>query len=276
VTAHDVFEEGEVVSGVFEIRGKLGEGGMGQVYAAVDRSLGRKVAIKVARPGVEEWLDKEGRGLAALHHPCVVTVYGAGRHHGVRYLALEHVPGRTLEALLGELREQVQLLPLREAVDLLRAIAEGLSVVHGAGMAHCDVKPANVMLAPRGRVVLTDFGTFQLENDAPQDFAFGSPPYMAPEAVTMTARTGELFLVDVYALGVIGYELLTGAVPFYDERTRRLRTRPSQPPDREVMRARGSASMPLALLVGSMMSPDPASRPQSADEIAWQLRRWHG
>ncbi|HEY8040746.1 MAG TPA: response regulator, partial [Polyangiaceae bacterium] len=148
--------------------------------------------------------------------------------------------------------------------------------VHHAGMAHCDVKPANVMLAPAGRIVLTDFGIFRPESEIRHDgVAFGSPHYMAPETAACTVQPGELFLVDVYALGVVAYELLTTAVP-YDHRSAMavMGMHLTEPiPDPRALRP--DTPPRLAALVKAMLAKDPKNRPQSTDEVAWQLR-WLG
>jgi serine/threonine-protein kinase len=160
-----------------------------------------------------------------------------------------------------------------EVVDVVGGIAEALAVVHGAGMAHRDVKPANVILAPDDRVVLTDFGLFRPESEPGSDgHLSGSPPYMAPETICGIIARGEAFLVDVYALGVVAYELLTGTLPFtHPDLTRSLWMHLTRPvPDPTALRA----DIPpcLAELVRAMLAKDPRARPQGMDEVLWQLR----
>lgn len=147
---------------------------------------------------------------------------------------MERIFGESLETYLARFRARGDLVPLRDALEILIGIASGLSVVHAAGIAHRDVKPANVMLAPRDRVVLMDFGIFLPEIDQTKStFLSGSPECIAPETIEDRIAPGDAFLVDVYAFGVVLFEVLTGRVPFQGDNVLRLiylhRTEP--PPD---------------------------------------------
>jgi eukaryotic-like serine/threonine-protein kinase len=247
---------------------------MGQVYEAWDRTLGRSVAIKVVSPGEGPSLHKEARALAALRHPNVVGVYAVGEHEHVPYLVMERVAGRTLQSHLDSRRAQGMRFSIDEVIDLLTGIAEGLAVVHRAGMAHRDVTPANVMLAPGDRIVLTDFGIFQPEIEvAGRLHCAGSPRHMAPEAIAMTVELGELYLVDVYALGVIAYELLVGALPYDDRGVMKLLWMHMHAPVPDPAAARCDVPPRLAALVREMLAKDPKDRPQSMDAIVWRLGR---
>jgi len=181
---------GEVVAGIYEVRGLLGAGGMGEVYEAHDRVLNRNVALKVVHPSIDgEYLLREGRALAAIHHPGIVAVHTMGTHRGVSFLVLERVRGLSVDRLLEERRARGERFGVSEALELLVAVADALTVVHRAGLAHRDVKPANVMLAPGGRVVLMDFGLVlpYSDRDGHSDIA-GSLLYMAPEALSGANR----------------------------------------------------------------------------------------
>jgi serine/threonine-protein kinase len=269
-----LFQPGDVLSDLYEIRSQIGVGGMGQVYDAYDRSLGRHVAIKAAAPGVPGSIHKEARALAALRHSGIVTVHGVGAHRGISYVVMERIHGKTLEAVLDARRAEGISIPLDEMADILVGIAEALAVVHRAGMAHCDVKPANVILAPRNRVVLTDFGIFRAEIDVANDAAgSGSPNYMAPEAIVGGVHPGDLYLVDVYALGVVAFELATGVLPYDDEHVMKILYQHVTTPVPDLQLLRPDAPPRLVRLVGGMLSKDPETRPSSMDEIAWQLRR---
>lgn len=270
----DLFRPGDVLGGKYEIREKLGEGGMGQVYEALDRTLARRVAIKASHAQSRSSLMQEARALAALRHPSIVAVHGLSEHEGTPYVVMERVYGRTLQALLDEHRARGTFVPVDEAAELLASIADGLAVVHRAGMAHRDVKPANIMLAPGGRVVLTDFGIFQPECARNPQLS-GSPHYVAPEAIEMRIGLGEVYLVDVYALGIVAYEMLTGRVPFDDGDVTRLLLMHASEPAPDPVVQRGDVPAKLSKLVLQMLAKDPKSRPQSMDEVAWQLRRLH-
>lgn len=269
------FEIGDTLSGVFELRDIIGEGGMGQVFEARDRLLNRRVAIKVARPDVPSArIRAEAQALAAFRHPSVVAVYGLGEHAGVEYAVMELIQGTTLEAALDAYRNQRKQYPLDEALAVLAAVAEGLAVVHAAGIAHCDVKPANVMLAPRGRVVLTDFGIFRSESDRPRDRPVsGSPPYMAPERYLNEVERGGSFLVDVYAFGIMAFEVLTGEPPFRGETMMELFRRHlcETPPD--IGQLRSDSPPALNKLVSTLLAKDPNDRPQSMEPVAELLKR---
>jgi serine/threonine-protein kinase len=269
-----MFAVGDVIADVYEVRALLGAGGMGEVYDAHDRTLNRRVAIKVVLPSIEtDYLLREGRALAAIHHPGIVSVHTMGTHRGVPFLVLERVRGLSLDRMLDERNLRGERFALPEALDLLVAIADTLAVVHKAGLAHRDVKPGNVMLAPGGRVVLMDFGLVLPQADrAGHRSIAGSLQYMPPEALTGAMAEGAANLGDVYALGVLAYELLTGRDAFdgetpnemYRAKTKVTLPRPGQHrPD-----------IPKALddFVVQLMAPEPHDRPQGAEAALWQLR----
>jgi len=270
----DLFSRGELLAETYEIRGKIGEGGMGQVFAAWDRALQRWVAIKATPPDAGVTVIDEARALAVVHHPSTVSVYALGTHAGIHYVVMEMVRGPTLEAHLRDRRAEGSPLGIDEAVDILARIAEGLAVVHRAGMAHRDVKPANVLLAPGNRVVLTDFGIFQPEIEVMRGFRLaGSPPYMAPESIVSLVAPGELYLVDVYALGVVAYEVLTGQPPFDDAMPMRVFLQHLRRPVPRLTAVRPDVPPELDALVFEMLAKEPRLRPQSMDEIVWRLRQ---
>jgi serine/threonine-protein kinase len=263
-----------LLDGKFEIRGLLGQGGMGQVFEAYDRELHRRVAIKIAWPHTGGSVRNEALALAAFRHPSLIAIYALGRLGNLEYVVMERVYGMTLEDYLEKLRAESRHVPLGEVVDILTGISQGLAVIHSAGVAHRDVKPANVMLAPGNRIVLTDFGIFRAEGPRRErDWCVGSPPYMAPETIVGSVSLGEEYLVDVYALGVVAYELLTGQLPFWTESVRALWQLHlnAPPPDPTVYRT--DVPHKLASLVQAMLAKDTTARPQSMDEIAWQLAR---
>jgi serine/threonine-protein kinase len=269
-----VFEDGALIDDTYEVRSVLGTGGMGEVYEAHDRALNRRVAIKVVRPHISrDYLIREGRALAAIHHPGIVAVYTMGRHGHVPFLVLERVQGISLDRILAERRGRGERYDLGEALDLLTAVADALSVVHRAGLAHRDVKPANVMLAPGGRVVLMDFGLVLPHADrVGLKSVAGSVDYMAPEALAGTVAEGATHLVDLYALGVLAFEVITGVMPF--DRTGGGASPRGRP--RRIESFRGDVSEPLRAWVDQALAPDPEDRPQSAEAVVWQLRALRG
>ena len=280
------FVPGDVVGGQYEIRALLGAGAMGEVYDAVDRQLNRRVAIKVLRRAEPasaavasdaSRLRREGQALAAIRHPSVVTVHTMGTHGDIPFLVMERVYGVSLEAMLEQRRRRGELLPVVEAVDLLTQIADGLRAVHAAGVSHRDVKPANIMLAPGGRLVLMDFGLMLADTERTSDAEHahllgGSLEYMAPEALRSGVAQGAGHLVDVYALGVVAFQLFTGILPYDAPDVAALaRAQRAGPP--RVSERRRDAPPAVDDFVRTMMARDPSERPQSAEVALWNLRR---
>jgi serine/threonine protein kinase/WD40 repeat protein len=205
--------------GRYRILKLLGKGGMGAVYLAHDTQLDRPVALKVPRfhddgPEVLERFHREARAAALLHHPNICPVYDVGEIGGVHYLTMAYIEGQSLADRL----KAGEPLPPREAADLVRQIALALEAAHRRGVIHRDLKPANVLLDADGKPVVTDFGLARRvdRQDAPltqSGAPMGTPAYMPPEQVNGTpAAHGPG--CDIYSLGVILYELLTGRKPF--------------------------------------------------------------
>jgi serine/threonine-protein kinase len=160
-----------------------------------------------------------------------------------------------------------------EVVQLLLPAAEGLSVVHRAGLVHRDIKPDNIMLTPAHRVVLMDFGLVLPEFDVNgKQRVAGSPPYMAPEALLNTAATGSGHLVDIFGLGVVAYELLTGGRPYPGTTIREVIASHEHAQLAPLAEARIDCPLALCQVVHEMLSPNPQVRIQSAEAVAWQLR----
>jgi serine/threonine protein kinase len=232
------------------------------------------VALKVERPGVApDYLVREGRALAAISHPGVVTVHTVGQHRGGAFLVLERVYGLSLDRMLSDRRSRGERFPIGEALELLVAIADALTVVHRAGLAHRDVKPGNVMLAPGGRVVLMDFGLVLPHADrAGHRTAAGSLQYMAPEAFTREVVEGAAALLDVYSVGVLSYELLCGIAPFDGADAQELYSAKVRSPIPHAANRRSDIPPQLDELIAQLMSPSPQDRPQGAEPVLWQLR----
>lgn len=209
------------VFGHFELLEELGRGGMGVVYKAWDRALQRTVALKMilrgelATPADQARFQAEARAAAHLHHPNLVTVYDAGVHDGQAYFSMRFVEGQTLAALLdgGPLRP-------REGARYLAAIARAVHHAHERGILHRDLKPSNVLLDREGRPHVTDFGLAKRVTGAASGSGLtlsgavvGTPAYVAPEQISGSRGTPSP-ASDVYSLGVILYEMLTGRPPF--------------------------------------------------------------
>jgi serine/threonine protein kinase len=276
VPRRDLFEIGEIVGGAWEIRRRLGEGGMGQVFAAFDRQLLRAVAVKAGWPTTGVSLKREAQAMAAIRHASLVTVHAYGRHRDVEYVVMEHIHGASLAEHLERRAAAGARVDVDEVVQLLDAIAAALEAVHRAGILHGDVKPANVLLAPGDRVVLVDFGVFLPEFELERRPApAGTPQYMAPEAIASEVRPGAGHLVDLYALGVLGWELLALEPPFEGSRAEIFERHLHAPPP-DVARARPDAPALLARLIAELMAKDPSDRPQSAEDVRVRLAALDG
>jgi serine/threonine protein kinase len=208
--------------GKYEILEELGSGGFATVYKARDPDLDRIVALKVLHPywtqdpAFEARFRREARAAANLRHPNIVIVYDAGEADGDLYIAMEYLPGHTLQELLGE-----GAFTIEQTLSILEQVAAALDHAHGQGIVHRDVKPNNVIVEETGRgvhVTLLDFGLVKAMTGSSvltsQGTLLGSPEYMAPEQAD-PARVDEIGpATDRYALGVVAYQMLAGRVPF--------------------------------------------------------------
>ena len=202
--------------GPYEVRRLLGQGGMGAVYLAADRALDRMVAIKMLPPQLSDEpeivarFQREARAIARLRHPNLMHIYTVGEHEGRPYFAMEYVKGSTLSSLIAKLGH----IPPPQAAHVAAEVLSALDKVHQAGIVHRDIKAGNIMIDEDGRAILMDFGLARQEQDSrltADHTILGTPNYMSPEQAKgerLDART------DIYSLGVVLYEMLTGAPPF--------------------------------------------------------------
>jgi len=198
----------------------LGRGGMASVYYGWDKQLERPAAIKVldpveqAHPGYAKRLVQEARAIARWRHENIMQVYYAGTSKGYSYFAMEYIEGEDLSDLLNDYARQGELMPQADVLRIGWAVARALDYAHRHGIIHRDVKPSNVLVSKDGRIVLADFGLALDIQEGTQGEVFGSPHYIAPEqAVSSSAAVPQS---DLYSLGIMLYEMLTGRVPFDD------------------------------------------------------------
>ena len=203
----------------YEIRAEIGSGGFGRVFQAWDPDVGRAVAIKVLNTAGDrnmlQRFQNEAAAAGRLQHKNIVTVYEFGESEGMPYLVMELLEGQDLSAVMRGARK----LSLFEKVRIMTDVAEGLNAAHRTGITHRDVKPANVMVLPDGSAKIMDFGIARLTasphtNLTQQGFIMGTLPYMSPEQL-LRAETDTL--TDIFAFGVIYYELIAGVHPFSSE-----------------------------------------------------------
>ncbi|MFJ9845946.1 protein kinase [Kitasatospora sp. NPDC101155] len=266
------------VDGRYRLETMLGRGGMGEVWRAADRRLGRQVAVKLlpadqaaGKGEAVARFHREARVMAALQHPGIVQVFDSGEQDGRLYLVMELLDGQDLRALL---REHPTGLPLPRAVDLAARIADALASAHAADIVHRDIKPANVMVLADDRVKVCDFGLAGHLRTASALTApgviMGTPEYMAPEQCRGLRVDGR---ADLYALGCVLFALLTGRPPFPargDAWAVMLEHLYTPPPSLTALRPDVPAQ--LALLTAQLLAKDPDDRPLLADDVAERLR----
>ncbi|MBU5423126.1 Stk1 family PASTA domain-containing Ser/Thr kinase [Cellulomonas hominis] len=269
---------GQLVDGRYEVVSRIARGGMATVYLAVDRRLDRDVALKVMHPHLAEGaagadfvarFRREARAAARLTHPGLVGVYDQGVDGETSYLTMEYVDGVNLRRHLAERGS----LTVGEALDVAERVLDALAAAHRAGLVHRDVKPENVLLASDGRIKVADFGLARAVTEVTSTTTgtvFGTVAYLAPELVvhgTSDART------DVYAAGVLLYEMLTGAQPFTGETPIQIAF---QHVNSDVPAPSDAASwLPVEVdeLVAALAAREPDDRPADAAAALALLRR---
>ncbi len=248
---------------------QLGKGGMGLVYRARDEMLDRDVAIKFVAPervsGAEASARflREARAVARLSHPNIMTLHDAGQEGGWHYLVLEHIAGKNLHALMVE---RGGPLPVREALQAMRGALRALAYAHAQGVVHRDIKPENIMVTPDGQVKVTDFGLAMAQGDVrltQEGMIIGTVIYMAPELVHGEPADSRS---DLYAVGAVLYELLTGQPPFTGAEPLAILTQVLNSPVAPPRTLDPSLSPAVEALILKLLSKDPAGRCASAEE----------
>jgi eukaryotic-like serine/threonine-protein kinase len=270
-------KEGTLLNNRYQLLEKLGSGGMADVFRSRDLMLDRYVAIKVLRKDYssntdfQERFRQEARSAANLSHPNIVTVHDFGFTDDQLFIVMEHVPGKDMKSLL----RQRGRFSVGEAILLMVQACAGIGYAHRAGLVHCDVKPHNIIVTPDMRVKVTDFGIARaLATIIPgekSDVVWGSPQYFSPEQAQGEAPSPAS---DVYSLGVVLYEMLSGTPPFTastaDEMARlHISARPL--PISEYV-----PDVPSALeeIVMKVLSKEPAARYRTADQLGRVLKRF--
>jgi len=262
--------------GRYKIISEIGQGAMGVVYKAVDPIIDRTVAIKtinlnLSRQELEEYearFQQEIKAAGRLNHPNIVTIYDVGKTDAVAYMAMEFLEGKELKDIIAS----GTLLPAHEIVDIIAQVADGLWFAHQQDIVHRDVKPSNIMVMKGGMAKITDFGIARLPNSAVKTMTgliLGSPRYMSPEQVigkSIDARS------DIFSLGVVLYESLTGVAPFDGDNVNAImyatvNTTPPPPSSHN----RGVPAM-LDLIVAKAMAKLLEDRYQTVKEFADDLR----
>jgi serine/threonine protein kinase len=264
----------ETIAGRYDLFEVLGRGGMSVVYRALDRVLDRIVAVKILpaayaeNPTLVERFTREARAAARLNHPNIVAVYDSGTDRSVHYIVMECVAGVDLAHLMRERGP----LPIADAAEIAAQIASALSAAHQAGIIHRDVKPANVMVQPSESIKVLDFGIARARDDADltrTTTVLGSAPYMAPE-VAMGGSAEERS--DIYSLGCVLYEMVTGSPPFMAELPLAVMNQHANVEPQPVRELRPEVPAGLEALILRMLAKRPDERPQHAAELVRVLR----
>jgi len=263
---------GEVVAGRYELQELLGTGGMSSVYRAHDTLLERDVALKILHEHHhedEEYLERfrrEARAVAQLSHPNIVTVIDRGEADGRQFIVFEYVEGQTLKDVVD-----AGPLDVGRALEVTIAIARGLGFAHEHGIVHRDVKPQNVILNSDGEAKVTDFGiarSVDVEGVTESGTVLGTSNYIAPEQATGQAVD---LRTDVYSLGVVLFELLTGEAPFTGESFVAVAMRHVHEPAPSVLDRRRDVPTRVAHAVDKALEKDPAHRFASMEDFAGEL-----
>ena len=268
---------GELIADRYELHELVGSGGMSYVFRAHDRLLERSVAIKVLHEQYssdEEYVERfrrEARSVAQLAHPNIVTVIDRGEDEGRQYIVFEYVEGENLKGLLSQ-----GALPVDQALRYGLQIAGALEFAHKRGLVHRDVKPQNVLLTEEGEPKVTDFGiarSIDVQSVTQSGTVLGTSDYIAPEQARgeeVDART------DIYSLGVVIYELLTGEVPYSGDNFVAVAMQHLHDPVPSVLDRRPDVPVRLDLAVQRAMAKEPAERFDSMEELSGELERCYG
>ncbi|MCB0164772.1 MAG: serine/threonine protein kinase [Anaerolineae bacterium] len=255
----------------YRLEAMLGQGGMARVYRALDVRLDRWVAIKVIDASFRDDADymtrfeREAKAIAQLEHPHIVSLYRYGEVDGVLYMAMRYIEGSALNTLLKSYRQEDKLIPVAEAHRVVNQVCQALDYAHGRGVIHRDIKPANIMLDQQGNAFLADFGLALISDVGTRGEIFGTPHYISPEQAMSSASA--VPQSDLYAIGVILYEMFTGELPFEADSALDVAmlhmTEPPQPPSE----IRPDISPELEAVILKMLEKEPAERYQTGAEL---------
>lgn len=266
-------KQGPTINGRYRLLDKLGEGGMAEVWRARDVALGRIVALKVLRPQYSNDPDfvarfrREAQAAANLTHPNIINVFDIGQAGGRHYIVMEYIDGQSLKELI---RDQAPL-PVDRALDLAAQVAEAVSHAHRASIIHRDLKPQNILLTSDGRVKVTDFGIARAMSAASvtdTGIVLGTAHYLAPEQAAGESTTPAS---DVYALGVVLYEMLTDRTPFDADNSVGVAMKHLKETPTPVQQLNPRVPASVAAIVNRAMAKDPTQRYEDAGTLAGAL-----
>jgi len=264
--------------GRYEIIRQLGRGAMGIVYLGQDPRINRTTAIKTFRftddfdeaevKALKDKFFREAESAGTLSHPNIVTIYDAGDEQDLAYIAMEYLEGEDLEKFI----KKGQLLPMRKVIDYVADIAEGLDYAHNKGIVHRDIKPANIMLLKSGVVKITDFGIARITatSQTQTGIVKGTPYYMSPEQFSGKKVDGRS---DIFSLGVMLYQLLTGTLPFFADNPAALMNKIMNVPHVDPRTVNPKIMKPMVQILNKALAKTRDQRYQRAVHMAAHLRQ---
>ena len=254
----------------YQLEERRGTGGMAMVYRAHDLMLERTVAIKLLRadfssdPDFRERFRQEAKAAANLSHPNIVTVHDFGLDSGRLFIVMEYVPGTDLKSII----QQNGQFGIEEAVGLIVQACAGIGYAHRAGLIHCDIKPQNMLVTPDKRLKVVDFGIARalasIAPDEKSEVVWGSPQYFSPEQASGGAPSPAS---DVYALGIVMYEMLTGQLPFSASSPEELARLHREVPPPSPSRLNPNIPYQLEQILLKVLSKEPSARYRTADQL---------
>jgi eukaryotic-like serine/threonine-protein kinase len=270
IPSDDTMSGSIILNNRYQLEERVGSGGMAVVYRALDLELERLVAIKLLREdyssdeAFRERFRQEARAAANLSHPNIVTVHDFGLHAGRLFIVMEHVPGTDLKTTL----QRMGSFSVEETLSLMVQACAGVGYAHRAGLVHCDIKPQNMLITPDRRLKVVDFGIARalasIQPDEKAEIVWGSPQYFSPE---QAAGDPPSPASDVYSLGIVMYEMLTGQLPFTAPSSTELARRHRQTMPRAPREINPSIPPTLEQILFKVLSKEPAARYRTADQL---------
>lgn len=275
---NETMTEPTLLNDRYQIEGRLGSGGMAVVYRARDLMLERTVAVKILRedyssdPAFRQRFHQEAKAAANLSHPSIVTIHDFGLDAGRLFIVMEYIPGTDLKTILHSRSN----FSVDEALPLIIQAAAGIGYAHRAGLVHCDVKPQNMLVTPDQRLKVTDFGIARalasIHPDEQASVVWGSPQYFSPEQASGLAPSPAS---DVYSLGVILYEMLTGRLPFTATSATALARQHRTSPVPSPRQFKPGIPPELEQILLKVLSKEPSARYRTADQLGRVLMNFN-
>ncbi|MCP4426773.1 MAG: protein kinase [Chloroflexi bacterium] len=267
-------ENDVILNGRYQLLERAGSGGMARVYKAQDNALGRIVAVKMLHesmtddPGFLQRFQREAHAAANLTHPNIVTVHDIGQDENRYYIVMEYVEGRTLKQMIRRYNGNGGPMPISRALDLTIQICAGIGYAHRANLVHCDVKPQNVLVTRDNRVKVADFGIARAISEATAQQqasqVWGTPQYFSPEQAAGEPSTPAS---DVYAIGVILFELLSGQLPFVADTPTAMALKHLQEEPPRIAEVNPAVPAQLEQIVRKVLAKEPAGRYRTAGQL---------